>query len=273
VGGDTTFTGSGGAINEALAEFNRFLDKYPTETIIIRLVNVGMGGGSHHLNATLDQWRHHIDIVFRQSAVKDELWVAPSGESPQAATLGEVRKKVVVLRDGLGNAGATLDTYGMDMSTIYPDWLPPARFASIGSLYGRWNDAKSRLREVANLKEGQGAITYLTGYGGAYPYFVASGYDSINGEPLTTGRTTSLPNIYPDFTTGACSLPNGKGICSVYYTGLNFMLTDSLTGMNSNSKAGSNESEIKSLGFLGMVMLDFPGQSLIKAIRGKNPKL
>jgi 1-phosphatidylinositol phosphodiesterase len=263
---------SKGAISNYFASLQTFLTAHPSEVVIVRLTQ----GSPNDLAAvSLKDWGKYVLAMIKKTA--PNIWFPSSQAEANLVTLNEVRGKIVVLRDWNGTVtgdGAEIETYGMNMHNfVTASSLFPKHFGGIGDLYDWWTNVKSHLELVAawhhDTGSGLGAMTYLTGYGGVYPYFVASGYASIDGRPLSTGKTTTFfKDAAPDFARYSCSEKNGKGICSIYYTGVNILLADALTGANSNS--GHNNSAMKSMTNLGIVMSDFPGYALIDAIRGKN---
>ena len=87
-------------------------------------------------------------------------------------------------------------------------------------------------------------ISFWTGHGGSYPYFVASGKSS-NGNSanrLLTGRATPFfKNSYPDFPRVSC-----LGVfCSIAFEGINIL---GFKYINSNNYA-----------YTGIVYVDFYG--------------
>jgi 1-phosphatidylinositol phosphodiesterase len=71
-------------------------------------------------------------------------------------------------------------------------------------LYDAWVAVKNFAAATNTAKKSR--IAYWTGQGGSYPYFVASGKDSMNGNRLVTGLTTpGFSSSYPDFPRVACA--------------------------------------------------------------------
>ena len=85
-------------------------------------------------------------------------------------------------------------------------------------LYSKWLDIKAFLPATNSAKKSR--ISFWTGHGGSYPYFVVSGKSSMTGGRLMTGLTTpGFKNSYPDFPRVACFI----GICSIAFEGMNIM--------------------------------------------------
>lgn len=98
-------------------------------------------------------------------------------------------------------------------------------------------------------------INYLSGSGGSFPYFVASGHSSSGmGAPrLLTGATTpGWWYLYPEFPRVNCFI----GICSIAFEGTNIMTRNWIQ---------SNKPK-----YVEIVVGDFMGSSLIKEIINSN---
>lgn len=98
-------------------------------------------------------------------------------------------------------------------------------------------------------------LSFWTGHGGSFPYFVASGKSSPgNSDPrLATGLTTpGFKNSYPDFPRVACFI----GICTIAFEGINILGYNYI--VNNNIK------------YLGIVFTDFLGDPLLQKAIGTN---
>jgi len=105
----------------------------------------------------------------------------------------------------------------------------------------------------ASDKSSRYRFNFLSGSGGSFPYFVASGHSNpATGAPrLSTGLTTlTNPNTYPDFPRTACAL----GICTISFEGTNNLYRAHMAG-----------------GHTGVVFMDFPGHALVRKIFMQNP--
>jgi 1-phosphatidylinositol phosphodiesterase len=259
------------ALPQVLGRFADFLKGNPTETIIVRLSKVDS------LDRDMEYWSSAVLAILKKSPVAPSIWVPRDQSSANLATLGDVRGKLVILRDWNGAAtkdGRDLQTYGMDMHLhITPHSLFPRRLSTEPELYDRWTALKAQISQVsrthAHAGSGEGAMTYATAYGGGgvSPSFAASGYISMEGMPLTTGLTAKADasGPKPDFMRGMCTKDVRPSYCTIYYTGLNFLLNDAL-GTTGSSRAFDNNPNMHGEKRLGIVMMDFPGDSLIKAV-------
>ncbi|WP_424577992.1 RICIN domain-containing protein [Bacillus cereus] len=128
-------------------------------------------------------------------------------------------------------------------------------------LYDKWSKVKKQLNE-ANTSYNRGSkikfINYLSGSGGSFPYFVASGHSSpgTSAPRLATGLTTpGWSNSYLDFPRVACFI----GICTIAFEGTNILTTDYIENNN--------------LKYTGIIVADFPGQALINNVIKTNNHL
>lgn len=124
-------------------------------------------------------------------------------------------------------------------------------------LYGKWVDVKEQYQDANSSTEGSRNfyINFLSGSGGSFPYFVASGRSSpgTGASRLLTGLTTlTSPNKYPDFPRIDCF----AGICSIAFEGTNILSYEYLESADIN--------------FAGIVYADFPGHGLIDRIIALN---
>jgi hypothetical protein len=116
-------------------------------------------------------------------------------------------------------------------------------------LYWKWEKVRDQLNKANGGPSDTKYINYLSGSGGVFPYFVASGHSSPGtGAPrLATGLTTPGWNSsYPDFPRVDCFI----GICTIAFEGTNILTSDRL----GNYKR------------VGIIMADFPGPDLINNI-------
>ena len=107
---------------------------------------------------------------------------------------------------------------------------------------------KNQLNAAMNGDKNDIYINFLSGSGGSFPYFVASGKSSPedNAPLLLTGLTTpGWKKKYPDFPRVSCAL----GICSIAFLGTNILTSERLTSKR-----------------VGIIMADFPGKGLINDV-------
>ncbi len=94
---------------------------------------------------------------------------------------------------------------------------------------------------------------FWTGHGASYPYFVASGRSSANGNLLSTGLTTpGFKSSYPDFPRVACFI----GICTIAFEGMNLMAYRFIVNKN--------------YAYTGIIYADLYGDDLVRMALGKN---
>ena len=167
---------------------------------------------------------------------------SPSAE-PQIPILGEVRGKIVVLQ----NFDAA-QIYGLAWKNL--DIQDDYNLTSNWGLYDKWTSVKNQLNKANISSKKQIVVNFLSGSGGSFPYFVASGKSSpqTHAPRLLTGRTTPGWHSYPDFPRVGCRI----GICSIAFEGTNNLVTAELAK--------------EKLKFTGIVMIDFPGAGLISRI-------
>lgn len=125
--------------------------------------------------------------------------------------------------------------------------LPHKWFNTNWDQYDKWTAVKSFL-STSNTA-GDSMLSFWTGYGGSFPYFVASG-QSIPGNTaplLSTGLTTpGFSSSYPDFPRVACFI----GICTIAFQGINILAYNYINANN--------------LKYLGIVFTDFLGDVLLQ---------
>jgi 1-phosphatidylinositol phosphodiesterase len=122
--------------------------------------------------------------------------------------------------------------------------------------HDRWISIKNFIVATSAAKSSR--ISFWTGSVGSFPYFCASGKSSPqNGAPrLATGLTTpGFRSYYPDFPRVACFI----GICTIAFEGINIL------GMNYINGNG--------ISYMGIVFIDFPGDTLISSAIAKNANL
>ncbi len=169
---------------------------------------------------------------------QNSFWV-PTSDNPR---LGDVRGKIVVLQDFSSSHkyGINYDSFSMqDDYNLTTNW----------NLYDKWDAVKAKLIEANAGSSAIKYMNYLSGSGGSFPYFVASGHSSPGtGAPrLATGLTTpGWKDKWPDFPRVDCFI----GICTIAFEGTNVLTYERL----GNYKR------------VGTVMADFPGPGLITGI-------
>jgi 1-phosphatidylinositol phosphodiesterase len=229
----------GGDFDDVLSTVSTFLVSNPTETVLMRVRQESSSQPDATFNAAVGQ----------ALSGYPSRWQAPTDTADP--TLGQVRGKFVIYSDADGLPGA-IDYRApghqiQDAFNLGTNW----------DLYGKWEQVKAQL-SAADSGYGSGSlyVNYLSGSGGAFPYFVASGHSSpgTDAPRLLTGLTTPGSNAYPDFPRVGCL----GVICSIAFEGTNTLTRDYITANRPES--------------VGIVVADFPGASLIDSIIGLNPK-
>ena len=172
-----------------------FLSSNPTETILMHIVEeYNPSGNSRSFEDT---------YLSYQASNSDIIWT-PTTQNP---VLGEVRGKIVIIQDfpGVGIHRLLYSTFTS---------LPHKWFTTNWNLYDKWLEVKNFL--AASNAAGKSRISFWTGHGGSFPYFVASGkwLPSNGAARLSTGLTTpGFKSSYPDFPRVACFI----GICTIAF--------------------------------------------------------
>ena len=247
-------------LSGVFAQLRMFLSAHPSEFVILRAKVDNEGSNfAANFNAILNQY-------------SDILWKGNASATFEDPTLNQVRGKVVLLKE-FPTAPATINNYGMAYGAagfvIQDDW----DLATNWSLYDKWDRVIGNwTAAIAYAKTGgtsKGYINYLSGNGGSFPYFVASGYSSENGPPLATGLTNNAGGAskYPDFHWVSC-VNFIIETCTVAFTGTNILMYDVLSGQN---RAGARHPTQRGAHGMGLIYIDFPGQPLINSIIANNP--
>ncbi|UXI70138.1 phosphatidylinositol-specific phospholipase C domain-containing protein [Tahibacter amnicola] len=242
---DNKFTMHHGAVylhanfDDVLQTVARFLQQHPGETVLMRIKE------EHEPANSSMSFPEIFDTYANDPRYSGYFW---KSNDPNP-TLNDVRGKIVVLANFAGarfgiayGALAIQDNYHLSTN-----W----------ALYDKWLAVKHHLLAANASDESVRAfhMNYLSGSGGAFPYFVASGHSSpgTGASRLATGLTTPGWNSsYPDFPRVSCFI----GICTIAFEGTN-VLTSALI-------------DAARLNFVGTVMADFPGQGLIDKIIALN---
>jgi 1-phosphatidylinositol phosphodiesterase len=228
--------------NDVMNAVTSFLAANPSEIVVIR---VGSAGVSHADNNTRS---YSSTFDWYMSTYADYHWTSHS--THLNPSMGDVRGKFVLLLDD-NNINSD---HGIHYGTqnIQDDYSMTTNW----SLYSKWEKVKAQLNNASAGKADTFYMNYLSGSGGSMPYFVASGHSNpATGAPrLSTGLTTpGWKNSYPDFPRVDCFI----GICTIAFEGTNVLTTNYLNQGNSKHR-------------IGIIMVDFPGPSLIQAVIQRN---
>lgn len=240
------------SFTDVLDTVQAFLSAHPRETVLMR-VKMDSDIETNGDNTFEEVFRAYVT----QGRYTNLFW-RPNGLNPM---LGEVRGKLVVLQNF-----PAVGRYGIDYVTLMAQ--DSYHLDSNWDLYNKWTAVKNHLINTNSeicLPGPAGMmctaldlssrdmihINYLSGSGGAFPYFVASGKaGSSTGAPrLATGRTTPAFSGWPDFPRVNCL----GSLCTIAFEGTNNLMYNLLaTGIIRQRT--------------GIIMADFPGPGLIEAI-------
>lgn len=182
-------------LSNVLSTVAAFLQSYPMETVLVHICEEynPSGNSGTFESAYLSIRNNFLNVIW-----------SPTSQNP---VLGETRGKIVIIQDFTASA-----IYGLLYSTFTV--LPHKVYGTNWDQYDKWLAVKSFL--ASTNSSGSSRISFWTGYGGSFPYFVASGKSSPgNGDPrLVTGLTTpAFSSSYPDFPRVACFW----GMCTIVF--------------------------------------------------------
>lgn len=224
-----------------------FLTKNPSETVLFRLKNEHEEKNNTRTKAeTLASYLPRYSTYLRTY--------------DKNIKLSEARGKFIILADDRHFRSFGLDYCSQDIQD----------YCSIGMvqyLYVKWEKIKPHLLKAANGNSSSFYSNYLSAFAvDAPPYFVASGhvkpdtnakryFDAFNTiMSQTTGNITA-----PDFPR-FCGIILGRIVCDVFTEGMNTLTRYEIPN-------------IKGTRTVGIIMADFPGESLIQVIIQNNRNL
>lgn len=233
-------TALGVNLANVIKRVSEFLAKHREETVLIRLYpNLGDASDFPYLVKQNIEKANLSDFIF-------------DGSNSKNPKLGEVRGQIILLADYSGSRWREIpyrdSTSIQDNNYLATNW----------DLYSKWEKVKEHL-DRANKTKGYGLrnINYLTGSGGSFPYFVASGHVSsgTGAARLSTFLTEpGFKDSYPDF-----PRVNGFGVFStIAFEGTNILTLNYILRND--------------LDFVGIIVADFPGAGLIEEIINLNFK-
>ncbi|EMF0039992.1 phosphatidylinositol-specific phospholipase C [Enterococcus hirae] len=219
-------------LDDVLKTITLFLKNNPTEAVFMRFSQEYSSADDNSMKQLFDKYYNRYRDLFY------------SGKSNNPR-VGDIRGKLVLISNVL-----SLNQYGLNYR--YFNKQDDYHLSTNWDLYSKWQKIKDQLL-VANgrLLQNNIYINYLSGSGGSFPYFVASGHSSPQtwAGNLATGLTEpGFHHYYPDFPRG-----NWFGVfATIYFEG-----TNELT---------ANFIEKNKLSYVGIIMSDFPGAKLINDI-------
>jgi 1-phosphatidylinositol phosphodiesterase len=207
-----------------------FLKKHPGESVLMRVKEE-----YEPENNTRTFEQTFADYYWK--TWREWFWT-PTSDNPK---LGEIRGKIVVLQDFAASEKFGIAYNGFSIQDEY-------HLVTNWDLYSKWEEVTNQLKLANGGSSSVKYMNYLSGSGGSFPYFVASGHSSPQtGAPrLMTGRTTpGWKDSWPDFPRVNCFI----GICSIAFEGTNILTYERL---------GKDYMRV------GTIMADFPGPGLIE---------
>lgn len=227
---------------------NNFLEKNPSETVIIRMKNEAgeyenKEAFQERFNTTLSECKHFKQLSF---------------EDGPDITLGKVRGSFIFMRD-FWFAGGRLgyhysDVYRQDQFILKTNWDLPSKWENIklhlDNRLANYNGTVFHNRTLS--------LNHLSGSSGVFPYFVASGKSSpsMNAPQLWTGQISKNCSHLPDFQRGTCFFD----YCTIDFSGTNHLTSDWLAKQEKPRN-------------VGIIAADFPGERLIDRIIAQNKDL
>ena len=216
-----------------------FLKKNSSEVIFMRVKQ-------EHSLEPLSTFISVLDTYYYAKKYSPYIYRNFSGKNP---TLGNMRGKIVILKDysDYGSIGLNYNDLNIqDNYHLNNNW----------DLYDKWIAIKKQLIKANNNYENETSyVNYLSGSGGSFPYFVASGHvtPSTTSNRLATGLThPGWSHMYPDFPRTDWFL----GMATIAFEGTNILTMDYI-----------NHNDLK---YTGVILADFPGQGLINSIIQRN---
>jgi 1-phosphatidylinositol phosphodiesterase len=229
--------------------FNNFLDSVhgfllqnPSETVLLRLKHEHADVENTETKLqTLDKYLSRYNTYLRNTN--------------RDITLDQARGKFIIMSDN-----SEFNSHGIvyGQSDIQDNYHLKTNW----DLYNKWEKVKEHINKAANGNQNTFYINYLSGSGGSFPYFVASGHSSpgTSAARLSTGRTTpGWKNSYKDFPRVNCFI----GICTIAFEGTNILSRKFIKDSNKQNQKRS----------VGIIMADFPGDDLINEIVRNNNQL
>lgn len=221
-------------LRQILGIMREFLREHPCEVLLVRVRQEGPP-----IWSTISI---EAAVAIETAPHRDTIAVA-SASVPQ---LGGVRGRIVLFPEHVY----------FSRHSVFDAWYLRTNW----DLYGKWETVRSaldkaRTNDVFDATRPWGQVTYLSASGGAFPYFAASGQLAAHdgASRLATGLTSpAFHDAYPDFPRVNCFM----GICTIAFEGINYLTLAYLYRWQPR--------------YVGIVMADFPGPSLIREIIATN---
>ncbi|MGM0209120.1 1-phosphatidylinositol phosphodiesterase [Enterococcus sp. DIV0421] len=219
--------------DDVLSTVKKFLSSNPSETVLMRVKQENSNASDPEMWKLFDQYDNKYKGLFWNYSFSRI-------DNPK---LGDVRGKVVILSD----------IWGLKQGMPY-SMLPKQdkyHLSTNWDLYSKWQYIREEIDLANTLEDNLIHLNYLSGSGGVFPYFVASGHinPGTRSDRLSTGLTEpTFKNKYPDFPRTA-----RLGVfATISFEGTNVLTADYLYN-NAISRSG-------------IIVADFPGERLIDAV-------
>lgn len=217
-----------------LYDANEFLYENPSEAVIFRM--------SKEQNDTNDNTRT-LEETFNFYLLKHPNLFKNVTENVR---LGTIRGRLIMI-----SYIKELIEYGLSMELfdIQDNYVLQSKW----DLYDKWLAVRRHLKKSSQGSKLQFYKNYISGAIGVYPYFVASGHASpeTSAPRLLTGLTTPpFKHLFSDFPRVNCF----NRICTIAFEGTNILSRNWI------------QNHVCTYRTVGILMIDFPGTSLISEI-------
>ncbi len=225
---------------DVMKKIDQFLVKNPEEVVLVKVSEHSSDSGN---------FGYAVKTSIEDAGLSDRVFDGTKSSNP---TLGEARGKIIIFSDYDGTKWKTIpyrqNSKIQDSNYLTTNW----------DLYSKWEKVKQHLQSTnKSHSKGTRYVNYLTGSGGSFPYFVASGHvssDTGASRLATIFTEPGFSNKYPDF-----PRVNRFGVfATIAFEGVNVLTTNYILQ--------------KELDFVGIVVADFPGAALIRGIIDLNFK-
>lgn len=222
----------GDDLEDVLQIIKDFLRNNPTEAVLMRFSQEESSASDYDMKKLFDKYYNKYNDIFYKGG-------------SQNPTVGEIRGKLVLISNVL-----SLNRYGINYRNI--DKQDIYNLNTNWDLYSKWENIRNQINNSNNTSNYEKIyMNYLSGSGGSFPYFVASGHSSpgTSDDRLSTGLTE------PGFWYKYKEFPRGNwfGVfATIYFEGTNTLIADYIKNNNISRS--------------GIIMADFPGARLINNI-------
>ncbi|MFM0601351.1 phosphatidylinositol-specific phospholipase C [Streptococcus suis] len=219
---------------EVLTTIQNYLISYPSETILMRIKQEHTHASDPEMFTLFESYYQRYSSLF---------WNTMTSSNGYNPTLGEIRGQIVLLPDVLSIEHGINYRFVItqDQYHLNTNW----------DLYKKWEAIKNHINQANTSSIDFIFMNYLSGSGGSFPYFVASGHvrPATDASRLSTGLTEpGFRHRYPDFPRTA-----RLGVfATISFEGTNTLVADYL-----------RNNQIRRP---GIIISDFPGERLINEV-------